>query len=377
MSAERICVYTALFGSYERLNPQPVAEASDVDWICFTDDPEVTSDDWEVVVVEPAFALDPVRSSRGVKIRPPTRVRDYDASLWIDNSVILDADPRRLVSQWLQDDDVVFASHSYRSTVLDEFLVVLDDQLDDPSRILEQLDHYARTQPASLEGRPCWNAIIPRRWSARVDEAMNVWWEQVLRYSRRDQLSLLYSLDSVHLAPRRVEVDNFESEWHRWPISPERKGAMRHLSTDNVLRRPLARTFELEGEVARLTDALEVARREVEQRRRELEAMTECSDDHERARNAAELRLVHVLEVELPAVTSELNRHRALLAEDEGRLDALAGDRTRLEQSNAELGRQLLAVTAELDAIRRSRSWRTARKLSRSAQAVTNPIRRR
>ena len=46
MTTERICVYTALFRNYERLNPPPMAGRSDVDWICFTDYPELASDDW-------------------------------------------------------------------------------------------------------------------------------------------------------------------------------------------------------------------------------------------------------------------------------------------------------------------------------------------
>ena len=100
MTTERICVYTALFGNYERLNPQPMAGESDVDWICFTDDSELTSDDWEVVVIEPSFALGPARSARKVKILPPAQVRYYRVSLWIDNSVIMDADPRTMVSEW-------------------------------------------------------------------------------------------------------------------------------------------------------------------------------------------------------------------------------------------------------------------------------------
>ena len=109
----------------------------------------------------------------------------------------------------VQDDDVAFPSHSFRSSVLDEFLVVLDDELDDPSRILEQLEHYARTRPEVLERRPFWNAIIARRWSPLVEAAMTVWWEHVLWYSRRYQLSLIHVLDSVGFVPHRVEIDNF------------------------------------------------------------------------------------------------------------------------------------------------------------------------
>lgn len=384
MTTERICVYTALFGHYERLNSQPVAADSDVDWICFTDDPDLAHDDWEVVVVKPSFALDPVRSARRIKLLPPSQVRDYEVSIWIDNSVVLDADPRAIVSHWLQDNDISFPSHSYRSTVLDEFLVVLDDQLDDPARITEQLEHYARTRPESLEQRPFWTAIVPRRWTPPVDEAMHVWWEQVLRYSRRDQLSLVHSLDSVGLVPHRVEIDNFESDWHRWPVAPERNGTIRTRTTDAALRRPVARVFELEHEVAQLRDQLAGNRVDVDKLRSDLEATRGRELDHERARNAAELRLVHLDGVELPALTAEIDRLRESLAGMHQLLESVLAERSRLERSNTdllrereELGRRITAVDAELEAIRASRSWRIARGVSRPVHAVVDPLLRR
>jgi hypothetical protein len=384
MTSGQICVYTALFGNYERLNPQPMARDSDVAWICFSDDSELTSDDWEIVVVEPAFAHDPHRSSRRLKMLGHPLVHECASSLWIDNSVVLDADPRTIIATWLGDCDIAFASHGFRSTVLDEFSVVLDDELDDPSRIIEQLEHYARTRPQVLDERPLWGGMFARRWAPEVERAMHVWWEHLLRYSRRDQLSLVYALDSVGLVPRRVEIDNYESEWHRWPVTPERNNAMRTRTTDAALRRPLARVFELEREVARLQDELAVARADFAQLCSGLEATRDREVEHERARNAAERRLVHLADIELPAVAAELERHRELLADVHQDLERAASDRTRLEQAHTELqrvhnelGRQLAAASAELEAIRGSRSWRIARGVSRPLHAVADPLRRR
>ena len=73
-----------------------MAGDGDIDWLCITDDSQLTSDDWEVVVIEPSFALDPAPSPRKVKMLPPTQVRDYGISLWIDNPV-WDEHPRRFL----------------------------------------------------------------------------------------------------------------------------------------------------------------------------------------------------------------------------------------------------------------------------------------
>ena len=102
-----------------------------------------------------------------------------------------------------------------------------------------------------------------------MDEAMHLWWEHVLRYSRRDQLSINYVLDSAGLVPRRVEIDNFESEWHHWPVTPERNAAMRKREADAGLRRPWARALELEREVTRLQDDLSASRRDAEKAARD------------------------------------------------------------------------------------------------------------
>ena len=47
--------YTALIGSYERLQEQPEAKNTDIPFICLTDDPSLTSETWEVRLIEPAF----------------------------------------------------------------------------------------------------------------------------------------------------------------------------------------------------------------------------------------------------------------------------------------------------------------------------------
>src|ERR1700712_2653389 len=87
-TARRV-VYTALVGGYEELLEQPLARSSTVDFVCFTDDDSLRSEDWEVRRVEPALAADRIRSSRTLKIAGHPSLSDYDESLWIDNRVQL------------------------------------------------------------------------------------------------------------------------------------------------------------------------------------------------------------------------------------------------------------------------------------------------
>ncbi|UJX45470.1 glycosyltransferase domain-containing protein [Xanthobacter sp. YC-JY1] len=224
MTGPRACVYTCLIGGYEALNEQPMAAASGLDFLCFTDDPTLTSASWKLVPYPPAFALDPVRSQRIVKLSPHDVLPGYDVSLYIDNSVILTAPPEEVIARYMPEGQVAaMPGHSFRASVRDEFMEVLRMGLDDGGRVLEQLNHYMLSDPAALDAVPFWSAIILRRHhDPEVVAAMRLWLAQVLRYSRRDQLSGTHALGRAGLKVARFEVDNLGSWFHRWPVTHAR-----------------------------------------------------------------------------------------------------------------------------------------------------------
>lgn len=217
---ELACAYTALFGGYERLLEQPTAGDSALPHICFTDDPSLTSDTWEIRVVAPVLPLDAVRSSREPKLLAHRHLSGFDVSLYLDNSVELFRPAEEIIEAWLGPDDLAaFPGHSFRETVRAEFEEVLLIGLDSRFRLEEQLHDYQEGTAASLDRRPLWNGMIARRHHhPHVVAAMERWWAHVLRYSRRDQLSAWPAFDEVGFVPRVVEIDNHESPLHRWPV---------------------------------------------------------------------------------------------------------------------------------------------------------------
>lgn len=218
-----VFVYTALFGGYDRLPEQPVRASSSARFVCFTDDPALESDTWEVRVVAPALASDPVRSARLLKILGTSIDADADVTVWIDASVLLRVTPEELVDRWLPPSaDMAVSAHSYRTSLVDEFDEVVRLNYDDRARVYEQMIDYSVSHPDVLDRRPLWTGILVRRQNARVGEAMRVWADHVLRYSRRDQLSVLVAADGP-LSVNVVEADNFDAETHQWPIIEGRR----------------------------------------------------------------------------------------------------------------------------------------------------------
>jgi hypothetical protein len=187
-----VCVYTVLIDEYEELSNQPLARSSRLPFICLTDNPALRSDTWEMRPVERLFPLDPIRSQRAIKIRPHEYLPDFERSLYVDNSVLLKAEPERILERCGGTSVFWLPKHSFRETVLEEFLEV-GLGLDDEARLLEQLNHYQLNAPEVLQEQVFWTAIMARdHQDVRVPTMLDIWSAHVQRYSRPDQLSINY-----------------------------------------------------------------------------------------------------------------------------------------------------------------------------------------
>ena len=238
---ERVCVYTCLFGQYEHLNEQPTARHSSLPHICFTDDTTLKSETWEIRQVTPRLLMDPLRSHRILKLKPWEFLPEFDLSLYIDNSVILKKTAEEIISSYDIKNEIGIAQHSHRDKVLDEFLEVARLGFDDQTRIFEQLNHYLITHADLLKQKPFWGGMLIRNHHDAPTRLMaDIWLYHVLRYSRRDQLSLNLAIHESRVRLKLLNIDNFNSDIHEWPISRKRNRYGGLLNTAITLNMPVA-----------------------------------------------------------------------------------------------------------------------------------------
>lgn len=226
----KACVYTCIIGNYEEINEQPIRPDSELDFICLTDNPSLKSNSWKIVPIDLPLRSDVIRSQRLAKILPHKFLpKPYTVSLYIDNTVLLKTKPEEILSRYLNDTDFALLTHSYRQTVLDEFIEVSRLGLDDQAKIFEQLNHYAIHAEESLLDKPYWTGFLMRRHcSSIVQSVMERWAMHVLRYSRRDQLSFNIAISQSGFHPKRVDLDVFETNFHSWPhrVNIERENVL-------------------------------------------------------------------------------------------------------------------------------------------------------
>lgn len=213
----RLVVYTAVLDDKQPLREAPLAAESSADFICLTTDPTLRSDTWQVISVEPRLPTDLVRSERFLKIVGHEVLTGYDRSLWVDNAVELTELPETFVDDWLKDADVAAPVHTYYRTLLEEAEASIEHGKDDHLRVFEQLAHYLRAWPQAVEANPHWTALLARRRTPEVVAAMTAWWEHVLRFSRRDQISFGVAMAQSGVRLNSLPLPNLRSTLHRWP----------------------------------------------------------------------------------------------------------------------------------------------------------------
>lgn len=219
----RRCVYTVLYGQLDCLPPlEPAGMAA----IAFVDPafPPEEANGWTLRSLAPRLPGDPVRSARFAKLHPHLLLPDFNESLYIDCSVRLRQPPQALFAALLdgQASPLACLAHSHRSSVLDEVRAVLELGYDDPALIRRQVAAYAALGLRG-DGPLAWCGLLLRRHHhSKLVRFSALWWEQVLRFSRREQIAFPFLAEQQGFRAVLHPLDNERSPFHVWPVPRER-----------------------------------------------------------------------------------------------------------------------------------------------------------
>ncbi|WP_414471776.1 glycosyltransferase domain-containing protein [Microvirga sp. M2] len=202
----KIVLYTAIFGEYDNLL-LPERIDPDIDYVCFTDRPRNTYGVWQMRAA-PYQHADPTRVARYVKLHPHELFPHHEVAVWLDANIILKGDLHNYVEMIrVTGGDLGLVAHPHRPCFYDEAEACRQLGKDSAKVIQEQVDHYrarglAANQPLYETG-----FMVVSLLSRATPEAFRLWWQQIERFSRRDQLGLAWvthkhpELGIVHILP--------------------------------------------------------------------------------------------------------------------------------------------------------------------------------
>jgi len=189
-----ISIFTSITGGKDTLLEDKENKGK-ADFVAFLDTPYL-SPTWRVQPNKKLF-IDERRNSRIPKLLPHLFTTN-EYSIWIDGNIRLLKSPEELIAKHLKDHDIAVYKHPTRDCLYDEATKCAVKRLDDPEIIIEQVKAYEDIGfPKHIGLAEC--GIIFRRHTDKVQEFNESWFAEYSRYSCRDQISFMYSLNTVGL----------------------------------------------------------------------------------------------------------------------------------------------------------------------------------
>lgn len=192
----KIVVYTCITNSYDQLNTYHVQHNPDIDFICFTDNPNLIYNDngWTIKPIPSDLQIfSKVKQQRLLKILPHKYLNNYDISIWVDGNIQVRCDIEKYLLN-INFDKYCFYTrkHPSRNCIYEEGNSVIRYGKDSVKSVDTQLSDYKK------EGFPknfglVETAIIIRKHNDKKCMILdNMWAKELINKSHRDQLSFDY-----------------------------------------------------------------------------------------------------------------------------------------------------------------------------------------
>jgi GT2 family glycosyltransferase len=199
---KRLAIYTAICSGYDSIK-LPNTPHPRVDYPLFSDRPAPATGVWQLRPVT-YYYEDESRGARYVKTHPHLLLPDYDIAIWIDAHIIYPMIARFVASK----SAVAAVPHPGRTSIYEELGACIQRKIDDAETMREQV---ARYRAAGFDHSDLieTNLMMFRLPDQRARAFLDIRWREIDCYSKRDQLSVNYSLEKAGIT------------WHRLTQRPQ------------------------------------------------------------------------------------------------------------------------------------------------------------
>ena len=194
----RNCIYFPLMGDYDPIK-EPTVITPGWDYICFTNNPDLKSKHWQIRLVENPEGMSDSRFSRSFFALGHRYLGEYDITISTGAQMQPTCDLDIFLEKFLPgEEDMAMPRHPCRTCIYQEAEKCKSSKKDDPKIIDKQMDFYRKEGMPENEGLIA-TGIVIRKNRGNIAAHGELWWEQIKRWSFRDQLSFNYILWKYNL----------------------------------------------------------------------------------------------------------------------------------------------------------------------------------
>ena len=212
-------IYTCITGGFDKLIEDQNFDFDNFDYICFTDNLNLKSDNWKVVYIQDAHNIlhqdDPRRIARYFKAKPHLFLSKYKSSIWIDGNMHIKE--KNLIATFYQflgkNGYILLGKHPKINDVFTEILCC-KKMRKDAIESLDKIEQFLRLMKFNNTNEHIQTGVILRKHNNKTCiNAMNAWWRLISLFSKRDQTSFNYAMKSANakftLIPWKEEMEKF------------------------------------------------------------------------------------------------------------------------------------------------------------------------
>lgn len=218
-------VYTAIFGNYDQLKEPEIVD-DDVEYYCFTDNVQLESNRWNIVYVDSIYR-NKVRTAKIFKLFPHLIFPNSFQSIWVDGCYSIQKSLTELFNK-VCNHGLMFYPHIRYNCIYKEACVLKLNKTDNPSIINSQISEIKKNGYPKNNGLIHGAVIVRNHSDQNVKKCMSDWWDEIERFSYRDQLSFNYVAWRNCLSVKYADHDLNNTELFKW--SPH------YYSTKNTFR---------------------------------------------------------------------------------------------------------------------------------------------
>lgn len=192
---KKILVYTSITGEYDDLIE--IKPEKNVDYYCFTNNPNLKSKTWNIVGLDNSELLDNVRLERKCKILGcPELEKNYDIAVYMDANIKMKKTIHEFIEKEcdLENYDFCQIIHNERDCIYEEAEACKIAKKDN-NEIIDKTIKFLKKEKFPHHYGLTANCFFVRKTNnLELQKIQKEWWDMVKNYSRRDQLSLMYIL---------------------------------------------------------------------------------------------------------------------------------------------------------------------------------------
>ncbi len=210
----KLLIYTAFTGDYDTLN-EPEFIDENCDYVCYTTNPNLESKVWDVRLMEDC-RLDNNRMAKRYRVFPHKYFPEYKYSFWMDGSFKITGSIREYIYKFANT-KMLNCIHPERDCIYDE---VAESKLMQryPKFVMdEQIKAYQLDGMPRHYGMMASGFIFRQHNDSEIISLMEQWWNEIIKYSSQDQLSLAYLLWRNDFHPSVSNVFCWMNEY--WKIA--------------------------------------------------------------------------------------------------------------------------------------------------------------